>query len=202
MSDTVKIDVDTTALTNIKNSLTNAKQKLESGPKETLNGSGLELLKSPEDFASSYLEEMAKSIDEIINATTERVTGIDTLITSLTASEPTDDTSEPVYTPPTGDDDTGSKSKNKKNKKNPTTGDDDDDKKDDDADDDDDKKKKPTEISIPVTSLGNIPLSSLVGIFSSVIKLCELKNKSIDELLLDEKFADDIKSNIRIRILT
>ena len=190
MSDTVRIDVDTTALNNVKNSLTNAKQKLESGPKSTLSGSGLELLKTPEDFASSYLTEMANSIDEIINATNERITGIDTLIASLETSEPADETSEPVYVPPTGDD-SSSDDDGGRRRRRPPSGDDD--SSDDDSSDDDDDTKPPKEVSIPVTSLGNIPVSSLVGLMSSVIKLAALKNKGLDELLTDEKFADDIK---------
>lgn len=188
MSDTVKIDVETTALTNIKNSITNAKQKLESGPKTVLAGSALEFLRTPEDFASSYLEEMAKTVDEIINAATERITGIDTLIATLEASDQDEITPPPTgdddYPPPTGDDSSDDDSA-------PPTGDD-----DDDDDDDDPTPTDPTEVSIPITSLGNIPLSSLDGIMTSIIKLAALKNKGLDELFSDEKFADDIKKAV------
>lgn len=174
VSTTGNLDVNYDGLGVAKEEFKKANEKFKVGPKTTMGGNTFSALTTPEDFISSWLSEVNKSIDEILQFAEKHLNG-------LNAIEPTTTPTPTPPAPPTppgpggyyGGGGGGGGGGTPPATTPPTSG----------------EEVKP----IDTSSLSNLNLKELDNVVDQLISMADENKKGLDEILANKDLADKLK---------
>ena len=148
------------------------KYKLAVNKMSLLEVSGLDPLKSPPDIASNYLNELKNSLTALTSFSRKRQLSLQNYVTSLKNI----DTSRTYISPSNVNNPSDDKGKDKPSPSKPDPG----------------RKTEPVEINTdPLDEMSVLELDHLMD---ALIELAQLNNVTLDELLMNDKYADLIKN--------